>query len=438
LEAQLGSIQRLWRGITGFASEAWDAMLNIGRPDTLQQQLDAAIKQLEAAGATPRRGSNPLQGDARRQAIRQRIEDLRLQIYLEGEAATASQAAAQRVKGVIETEEERRRKADQASRELDKRDRERARLTSEQAQAAYRVEQAMQSAFAANERSLESAVNQGMADAERDLFGSAVGDLDRNAAQQKLLDELVLNNRRANIALIRDDRERARATIDLDRELAQQRIDALFEFGGDSSALEAAADQARDIAIKQLDVVDDVAQRVRDNVQDAFGDIFTSVFEGQFDNIGNLFSRLLSRMVAEAASADLTYWLFGKGQGGNLAGIFGNIASAFFPAAPGLQNIPVLPGEFGGFRANGGDVQPRRAYLVGERGPEMLLMGGRGGHILSNAQLAGTGGGTTVQMNTRNYIDASAERAWVAQSIAAGEQRTIQNMWRQLRAHGLA
>jgi SH3-like domain-containing protein len=41
-------------------------------------------------------------------------------------------------------------------------------------------------------------------------------------------------------------------------------------------------------------------------------------------------------------------------------------------------------------------------------------------------------------MNTRNYIDASAERAWVAQSIAAGEQRTIQNMWRQLRAHGLA
>ncbi|MET3178155.1 UNVERIFIED_ORG: phage-related minor tail protein [Variovorax guangxiensis] len=44
--ANLGSLERGWLSITGFAQKAWDAMLNIGRPITLQQQLDTVNKEI--------------------------------------------------------------------------------------------------------------------------------------------------------------------------------------------------------------------------------------------------------------------------------------------------------------------------------------------------------------------------------------------------------
>lgn len=49
-----------------------------------------------------------------------------------------------------------------------------------------------------------------------------------------------------------------------------------------------------------------------------------------------------------------------------------------------------IPGLSG--RASGGPVQSGTSYLVGERGPEVLTMGGQGGHITPNHALAGGGG----------------------------------------------
>jgi len=100
LEGRLGLLERGWKSVGEAAAFAWDRMLNIGRPGTLQEQLAAAEQQLAAAGS-PRAGSNPLQGDARRQAIKQRISDLQMQIYMEGEAAAAQQASAEGVKKYI-------------------------------------------------------------------------------------------------------------------------------------------------------------------------------------------------------------------------------------------------------------------------------------------------------------------------------------------------
>ena len=45
------------------------------------------------------------------------------------------------------------------------------------------------------------------------------------------------------------------------------------------------------------------------------------------------------------------------------------------------------------------------AFLVGERGPEILQMGSKGGNIIPNSQL-GTGGGGTTNVVTVN-VDAS-------------------------------
>lgn len=48
----------------------------------------------------------------------------------------------------------------------------------------------------------------------------------------------------------------------------------------------------------------------------------------------------------------------------------------------------ILGGLFG-FRAEGGPVDPWGQYLVGEKGPEILQMGARGGRVVSNAQALG-------------------------------------------------
>ena len=68
-----------------------------------------------------------------------------------------------------------------------------------------------------------------------------------------------------------------------------------------------------------------------------------------------------------------------------------------------------IGGKIGGFlgglfgkRASGGPVSAGGAYLVGERGPEILQMGSKGGNIIPNNKL---GAGTT-NMVTVN-VDAS-------------------------------
>jgi hypothetical protein len=51
---------------------------------------------------------------------------------------------------------------------------------------------------------------------------------------------------------------------------------------------------------------------------------------------------------------------------------------------------------FDGNRASGGPVQPRRTYLVGERGPEFITMGNSPGRVTSaEAGIAASGGGDT-------------------------------------------
>jgi hypothetical protein len=94
--------------------------------------------------------------------------------------------------------------------------------------------------------------------------------------------------------------------------------------------------------------------------------------------------------------------LFG---GGGIGGIFKNIGSLF--------------GSFGGFFANGGDVQPGRAYVVGERQPELFVPRSAGTIVPSvsgsNAQV----NNTTVQMHIHGVTDVDSFRKSQAQLSSA-------------------
>ena len=92
---QLGFLERAWRGVTSVAKEAWDSMLNVGRPDTLDQQLARAQARLEAIRNAPTAAlaNRPLVGGAA-DPVRQAEEQVRiLQSRIGAEARLAGEAA---------------------------------------------------------------------------------------------------------------------------------------------------------------------------------------------------------------------------------------------------------------------------------------------------------------------------------------------------------
>jgi hypothetical protein len=67
-----------------------------------------------------------------------------------------------------------------------------------------------------------------------------------------------------------------------------------------------------------------------------------------------------------------------------------------------------LSSIFGGFRAAGGPVSAGKAYVVGERGPEIMVPGSSG-VVIPNSKLGG-GGGVTVNVDARGATDPGAVR----------------------------
>ena len=78
----------------------------------------------------------------------------------------------------------------------------------------------------------------------------------------------------------------------------------------------------------------------------------------------------------------------------NVLDVVGQVASILRGTAEPAGRV-FSTNTWGGARAMGGPVMPRRDYLVGERGPEILRMGGRSGTIVPNDQI---GSGTVVQL----------------------------------------
>src|SRR5690606_12914132 len=107
------------------------------------------------------------------------------------------------------------------------------------------------------------------------------------------------------------------------------------------------------------------AKNAAENIQRNFGDTLFDAMRGNFKGIGDSFVEMMQRMVAEALAADLARAMFGGDDKGGVTGKGGWFGSA-------LGAIGDWFG-FGGAKASGGDVLPRRAHLVGEQGPEMFV-----------------------------------------------------------------
>lgn len=113
LEGNLGTLQRAWRGVKSLAAEAWDAMLGIGREDSVAQQIKAAQASLDALDS--RKSQNPALTAQRREAIVARIEGLRELQRMQERSAATSAAEAASVKDEIAAADGKKRGIDQAA-----------------------------------------------------------------------------------------------------------------------------------------------------------------------------------------------------------------------------------------------------------------------------------------------------------------------------------
>ncbi len=105
----------------------------------------------------------------------------------------------------------------------------------------------------------------------------------------------------------------------------------------------------------------------------ALGDSILAAFEGSAKGIGDIWKNLIKRMAAQALQAQLSKLLFGEGYGttnNSMGGLFGSIGGW-------------LSSMGGGARADGGAIRAGRPYLVGERGPE-LVVPNQNGTVLPN------------------------------------------------------
>ena len=127
----------------------------------------------------------------------------------------------------------------------------------------------------------------------------------------------------------------------------------------------------------------EIGQSVRNDLVNNLTDAITegkSFGDAMKNVLGNLKKRLVNLAIDRAISGIGSSLSGGKGFGGFLGGLFGK-------------------------RERGGPVSAGGAFLVGERGPEILQMGSKGGNIIPNSAI-GKGGGTTTNLVTVN-VDAS-------------------------------
>ncbi len=121
-----------------------------------------------------------------------------------------------------------------------------------------------------------------------------------------------------------------------------------------------------------------------ENMQDALGDGFLSMVDGT-KSVEDSFREMARSVVSELYKVYVLQRMIGDlGQGTTAGtGLLGGIQSAL-----GLPNIPA--------KASGGSIMAGQPYLVGEKGPELIVPRNRG-HVMNADLTAGAmGGGDTI------------------------------------------
>lgn len=215
-----------------------------------------------------------------------------------------------------------------------------------------------------------------------------------NALRQKVVAQSEVNALLQQAQIINDQLANAEARINIDRQNGSAgELTALQRL---SSARQAALPQLQQISDKYREIAnalgnpvaiqqaenfkrtvdelaasaDAVGNKFREIGEGAFAQFFADVLDGTksikdaFRDMGNSILREVNKLVAQDIAKKIFSSFGGASSGGSGgsggAGFIGTIASFF-------------GSFFGGFKADGGPVDPGRGYIVGERGPEWFM-----------------------------------------------------------------
>jgi hypothetical protein len=136
--------------------------------------------------------------------------------------------------------------------------------------------------------------------------------------------------------------------------------------------------------LETRDVLLDFMQGLASGTENIIADALENGFKDGASGILKSFGQLMQRLIAEAVAADLAKRIFGSVAGGTGTGWLGQLAGLF---------------GFGGPKASGGPVMAGVPYLVGERGPEVMVPT-RSGTIVPNGKIGGQTNYITLTVQT--------------------------------------
>lgn len=133
--------------------------------------------------------------------------------------------------------------------------------------------------------------------------------------------------------------------------------------------------------------MNEALQNVASQGLQSIADGLTAVITGA-QSMGKAFKQIANQIISDLLRIALQRAIIGP-----LAGLLGGL----IPGGSGGGGFNFgsflsknLTFDFGGARAAGGPVLPGRTYLIGEKGPELLHMGGAG-HVVANDNIGGGG-----------------------------------------------
>lgn len=201
-----------------------------------------------------------------------------------------------------------------------------------------------------------------------------------------------------------DERQRTIEALRTPQERYVDEVNRLISLNLGSDNLARGIAKARDEMIDAQDKtskLNDVAQQLGLTFSSAFEDAiiagksFSSILEGIAQDIARLFIR---KSITEPLVG-----ILGNAFSGGFSGLFNSGGGGGFSNAAAL--------DFGGFRASGGSVSSGRAYVVGERGPELFVPGASG------AVMNVSSGDPVVNIYNQTPSDVSARRGADGRSI---------------------
>lgn len=169
------------------------------------------------------------------------------------------------------------------------------------------------------------------------------------------------------------------------------RLNVLFANGTKDSAIynravaaaQDAFDKAEKAAEESTNSMSVFAEQAARNMQDAFADFLFNPFEGGVKGMVRSFAQALQRMAAEALAANIFGAITKAGGSSDLFSSLFSLGATFFSG--GISSSGTYTAANIEPRAVGGPVMSGTPYLVGERGPELMVPKTAGTIVPNNA-----------------------------------------------------